>query len=138
MIANVNTHFQHHTDHHNNATNASLGGTFYSGFMPNGSKVNFSTNDTCEWNPEKTNYFAIFAILLIVAGFVGNMLVCLAIWTERRLQTPTNYFLLSLAVADLLVSVLVMPLGIIVEIAGKSIYKFYRQESDYHIYVDTR
>lgn len=52
-------------------------------------------------------------------GASGNILVCLAVWRERRLQTATNYFLLSLAVADLLVCVLVMPFGIIYEFYGE-------------------
>lgn len=126
MIVNVRTLFRHTL--HNVANSTDTQEYCYtenhemdtiSTFMP--LNVSVLTNGTCDWEGENTNYYAIFAILLIIAGFVGNMLVCLAIWTERRLQTPTNYFLLSLAVADLLVSVLVMPLGIIVEIAGKSI-----------------
>lgn len=52
-------------------------------------------------------------------GASGNILVCMAVWRERRLQTATNYFLLSLAVADLLVCTLVMPFGIIYEFYGK-------------------
>jgi len=62
--------------------------------------------------------------IIVLVGFMfigasGNVLVCLAVWRERRLQTATNYFLLSLAVADLLVCVLVMPFGIIYEFYGK-------------------
>lgn len=52
-------------------------------------------------------------------GATGNILVCAAVLRERRLQTATNYFLLSLAVADLLVCVVVMPFGIIDEFYGK-------------------
>ncbi|XP_049855799.1 D(2) dopamine receptor [Schistocerca gregaria] len=47
------------------------------------------------------------------AGGLGNALVCLAVCLERRLHNATNYFLLSLAAADLLVCLLVMPLGAI-------------------------
>ncbi|XP_052260815.1 5-hydroxytryptamine receptor 2C-like [Dreissena polymorpha] len=45
-------------------------------------------------------------------------MVCMAISLEKRLQTVTNYFLLSLAVTDLLVCLLVMPLSIIDELFG--------------------
>ncbi|VDP10309.1 unnamed protein product [Heligmosomoides polygyrus] len=43
-------------------------------------------------------------------------MVCIAIATDRRLHNVTNYFLFSLALADLLVCLLVMPLSIIVEV----------------------
>lgn len=62
--------------------------------------------------------------ILIVATASGNILVCLAVSWERRLQNMTNYFLMSLAIADLLVSLLVMPLAMIVEIFGE-----YRHDS---------
>uniref|UniRef100_A0A2M4CHI1 Putative 5-hydroxytryptamine receptor 2b-like protein n=1 Tax=Anopheles darlingi TaxID=43151 RepID=A0A2M4CHI1_ANODA len=55
----------------------------------------------------------LFVILFIFAGGLGNILVCLAVALDRKLQNVTNYFLLSLAIADLLVSLFVMPLGAI-------------------------
>ncbi|XP_060813728.1 D(2)-like dopamine receptor isoform X2 [Bombus pascuorum] len=55
----------------------------------------------------------LFVAVFIVAGGLGNILVCLAVGLDRRLHNVTNYFLLSLAVADLLVSLFVMPLGAI-------------------------
>ncbi|XP_011149565.1 D(2) dopamine receptor A isoform X2 [Harpegnathos saltator] len=55
----------------------------------------------------------LFAAVFIAAGGLGNILVCLAVVLDRRLHNVTNYFLLSLAVADLLVSLFVMPLGAI-------------------------
>jgi len=56
------------------------------------------------------------AIIVATAG--GNALVCAAVCVERRLQNITNYFLMSLAIADLLVAVLVMPLAMVVELFG--------------------
>lgn len=64
----------------------------------------------------------LFVALFILAGGLGNILVCLAIAWERRLQNITNYFLLSLAVADLLVSLFVMPMGAIQGFLGN--FKF--------------
>ena len=48
--------------------------------------------------------------------FSGNVFVIAAIILERTLQSVANYLILSLAVADLLVAVLVMPLGAIYEV----------------------
>lgn len=42
----------------------------------------------------------------------GNVLVILSVCRERALQTVTNYFIVSLAIADLLVAVVVMPFGV--------------------------
>lgn len=64
----------------------------------------------------------LFVGLFILAGGLGNILVCLAIAWERRLQNITNYFLLSLAIADLLVSLFVMPMGAIQGFLGKYVY----------------
>ncbi|XP_045507413.1 5-hydroxytryptamine receptor 2A [Colias croceus] len=61
----------------------------------------------------KYEWTFLFVILFIVAGGVGNILVCLAVCLDKRLQNVTNYFLLSLAIADLLVSLFVMPMGAI-------------------------
>ncbi|KAK7582116.1 hypothetical protein V9T40_013561 [Parthenolecanium corni] len=57
--------------------------------------------------------FVVAVMAAIAAGGIGNILVCLAVCLDRRLQNVTNYFLLSLAIADLLVSLFVMPLGAI-------------------------
>ncbi|XP_023811246.1 D(4) dopamine receptor-like [Oryzias latipes] len=52
----------------------------------------------------------VFGVLLIVVIICGNLLVCLSVITERALKTTTNYFIVSLAVADLMLAVLVLPL----------------------------
>nr|CAA74977.1 D4B Dopamine receptor [Cyprinus carpio] len=65
-----------------------------------------------------TNYnfpALIFGILLIVIIICGNVLVCLSVYTEKALKTTTNYFIVSLAVADLLLAVLVLPLFVYAE-----------------------
>ncbi|XP_046803923.1 flocculation protein FLO10-like [Lucilia cuprina] len=61
----------------------------------------------------------LFVIFFIIAGGLGNILVCLAVALDRRLQNVTNYFLFSLAIADLLVSLFVMPLGAIPAFLGE-------------------
>nr|XP_033814731.1 D(4) dopamine receptor isoform X1 [Geotrypetes seraphini]XP_033814732.1 D(4) dopamine receptor isoform X1 [Geotrypetes seraphini] len=65
------------------------------------------------------NYLALFfGIPLIVIIILGNVLVCLSVLTERALKTATNYFIVSLAVADLLLAVLVLPLYVYSEFLG--------------------
>ncbi|XP_036390777.1 D(4) dopamine receptor-like [Megalops cyprinoides] len=71
--------------------------------------------------PSDTDYnfpALIFGILLIVVIVCGNLLVCLSVYTEKALKTTTNYFIVSLAVADLLLAVLVLPLFVYAEFQG--------------------
>ncbi|XP_033761219.1 tyramine/octopamine receptor-like [Pecten maximus] len=82
-----------------------------------GNISNASTVDRVE--PEQMPQLAMLVLLLVICmSAMGNLLVCLAVIWDRRLQNMTNYFLMSLAIADLLVSLLVMPLGMVVEIYG--------------------
>lgn len=64
----------------------------------------------------------VLGILLILLIVGGNGLVCLSVCTERALKTTTNYFIVSLAVADLLLALLVLPLYVYSEVrqAGDS------------------
>ena len=50
---------------------------------------------------------------------LGNVFVMMAILLDRQLQSVANYLILSLAVADLLVAVLVMPLGAVYEVKSE-------------------
>ncbi|XP_070775230.1 neuromedin-U receptor 1-like [Enoplosus armatus] len=49
-------------------------------------------------------------LTIFMVGVLGNSLTCTVILRYRVMQTPTNYYLLSLAVSDLLVLLLGMPL----------------------------
>ncbi|XP_011639590.1 dopamine D2-like receptor isoform X2 [Pogonomyrmex barbatus] len=70
---------------------------------------------------EKSNANSWWALILVIVPCLtlfGNVLVILAVVKERALQTVTNYFIVSLAVADLLVAVLVMPFAVYVLVNG--------------------
>ncbi|XP_071773403.2 histamine receptor H2a [Centroberyx gerrardi] len=52
---------------------------------------------------------AVSVSLLILLTIGGNVLVCLAVCASRRLRCLTNCFIVSLAVTDLLLGILVLP-----------------------------
>ncbi|XP_043914902.1 D(4) dopamine receptor-like [Protopterus annectens] len=75
--------------------------------------TNCTINDTTPLLSENIHYnfpVLIFGIFIIIFIIGGNVLVCISVCTERALKTTTNYFIMSLAVADLLLAVLVLPL----------------------------
>ena len=55
------------------------------------------------------NYWALLLLVLCISVVFGNVLVILSVAKERSLQNITNYFIVSLAVADLCVAGVVMP-----------------------------
>ncbi|XP_064550086.1 tyramine/octopamine receptor isoform X2 [Drosophila montana] len=71
-----------------------------------------------DYSPHGYDWLFLFVVFFIFAGGLGNILVCLAVALDRKLQNVTNYFLFSLAIADLLVTLFVMPMGAIPAFLG--------------------
>lgn len=96
---------------------------------------NDTTTTTNQLESGPNNYWALMALGLVFGTAAGNILVCLAICWERRLQNVTNYFLMSLAITDLMVAILVMPLGIVTLVKGLINYCFHIIITFHHIYI---
>lgn len=60
-----------------------------------------------------------FLSIVIFLSVAGNILVCIAIYTERSLRRIGNLFLASLAIADLFVASLVMTFAGVNDLLGK-------------------
>ncbi|XP_068145122.1 LOW QUALITY PROTEIN: 5-hydroxytryptamine receptor 2B [Drosophila tropicalis] len=70
------------------------------------------------WLLVKMIVMAVVLGLMILVTIIGNVFVIAAIILERNLQNVANYLVASLAVADLFVACLVMPLGAVYEISN--------------------
>lgn len=78
-------------------------------------KENYSNDE----QGNKVHWAALLILLVIIPTIGGNILVILAVSLEKKLQYATNYFLTSLAVADLLVGLFVMPIALLIILFGE-------------------
>ncbi|CAG2106152.1 unnamed protein product, partial [Medioppia subpectinata] len=86
--------------------------------------MNASVNET-EWEPSAElattliqTLGALVGVFLSLLTIVGNVLVMIAFKTDKTLQTISNYFLLSLALADFLIGCISMPLSLVYILAN--------------------
>lgn len=68
---------------------------------------------------------AIVLTLIIISTIVGNILVILSVFTYKPLRIVQNFFIVSLAVADLTVAILVLPLNVAYSILGQWVFGIY-------------
>ena len=61
---------------------------------------------------------ALVLILVILVTLVGNILVILSVFKYKPLRIAQNFFLVSLAVADLTVAIFVLPFSVIYQLTG--------------------
>ncbi|TDG51850.1 hypothetical protein AWZ03_001910 [Drosophila navojoa] len=108
--------------------NETMGGLGIFGDLVNGSgpllngsaAINVTASKVAEDDFTQLLRMAITTVLLglmILVTIIGNVFVIAAIILERNLQNVANYLVASLAVADLFVACLVMPLGAVYEIS---------------------
>ncbi|CAM1302465.1 GPROAR1 (predicted) [Pycnogonum litorale] len=94
--------------------------------MYNSSSLSSMTNESLEPCPDPLSdeilYDPVVIISFIVLGIInvivicGNSLVVTAVLITSKLKTITNYFIVSLAVADLLVGITILPFSMTFEV----------------------
>lgn len=79
------------------------------------SNQTFQLTHNCNGSyPSKTVQIATYVVLML-CSFIGNMLIVGVFYRNKLLKTPVHYFIVNMAVADLIISVVVIPWGIVVE-----------------------
>lgn len=84
--------------------------------FPNSSEITTVYNNLtgCYEELIVKNYWALGLVMFPILTLFGNVLVIISVCRERALQSVTNYFIVSLALADLLVALMVMPFAVYV------------------------
>ena len=70
------------------------------------------------WSDPRSIVIFMILCLIIVLVILGNTLVIVAICTNSKLRTVTNYLVVSLAVADLTLGIVVLPFSATLEVFG--------------------
>lgn len=100
--------------------------------------INKSEEDICP-TPEKIRYPSMIGIdlvvpqwkailitiilsFIIILTIIGNVLVILSVFTYKPLRIVQNFFIVSLAVADLTVAILVLPFNVANMVIGRWIF----------------
>ncbi|XP_049447999.1 adenosine receptor A2b isoform X1 [Epinephelus fuscoguttatus] len=65
---------------------------------------------------EMSPFYIVIEVVIAVLSISGNILVCWAVSINTTLKNATNYFLVSLAVADILVGCLAIPFAITISV----------------------
>uniref|UniRef100_A0A0N4ZG34 G_PROTEIN_RECEP_F1_2 domain-containing protein n=1 Tax=Parastrongyloides trichosuri TaxID=131310 RepID=A0A0N4ZG34_PARTI len=119
-------HTKHHHYHHHESNHHSTNHHFihFDSSNLSTSVADFEPNCTFyEWSllkdrPSIPKIFSIVSVLslLVVIVVFGNFMVILAVILRRRLRSATGLLILSLAVADLLVGLVILPFSIANEV----------------------
>ena len=91
------------------------------GSLGNGSGLNAEADDALA--PLVLAFKGVVMTTIMVGAVLGNLLVISSVMKFERLRAViTNFFIVSLAFADLLVAILVMPFNASVELSGKWVF----------------
>jgi len=74
---------------------------------------------------EQSVILFIIGFLMIITIIVGNFLVILAIIRDNTLKNLQNWFIASLAFADILLGMVVVPFSLVQEVLGQWIFGYY-------------
>jgi hypothetical protein len=83
-----------------------------------------------DWYPSGYSPFhiilaSVVVTVLMIMVVVGNMLVIIAIVTEKALKNIQNWFIASLAVSDFFLGLIIMPFSLANELMGYWIFGFW-------------
>ena len=92
--------------------------------------MDFSAEFPSQYNTVEIFILAIVMTIMMIIVVIGNMLVIIAIATEHSLSSVQNWFIASLAFADLSLGLIIMPFSLADEVRWFFIVAKYQQLKD--------
>lgn len=102
--------------------------------VTNGSHIPNISNETSEYSMASSDYkhppeiITIYIIAYCIAflfALFGNVIVIAVVFRYRWMHTVTNFFIVNLAIADILVALFCIPITLLTHIfVGKTIFKY--------------
>lgn len=99
--------------------NMSLPKSYSSTLFRNSSFYQPIDSITHSYNTYFVVVMSVIIVLFMVASLVGNMLVILSVCRFPAMRTRTNLFLVNLAVTDVMMALLNMPVALVTIIQGR-------------------
>lgn len=100
------------TNHRNHYESTEIGGLYGLGVRPALEYLNHSKCDIDESN-ENSAFFETIVYFMYISIFIfallGNGIVCYIVYSSPRMKTVTNYFIVNLAVGDILLTLFCVP-----------------------------
>lgn len=90
----------------------------YGNFSANNSNETGSNLDSPALATSRAIVVGLILGAFILFAIIGNILVILSVACNKHLRIPTNYFIINLAIADLLLSFTVLPFSATLEVLG--------------------
>lgn len=111
----LNSSLASNVDLNYTSTNSSINETIFENNFTLGRNIHIKHS---RYSTPVVVILAIIFSIVIVGTVIGNILVCVAVCLVRKLRRPSNYLIVSLAVSDLCVALMVMPVATVYEIMG--------------------
>ncbi|XP_075592069.1 uncharacterized protein LOC124498878 [Dermatophagoides farinae] len=119
ILKNIGHNRQQQQQNDTNGQSNEISSSFYNVDVTSMMNDNDDDDDDQTMNIAILITLSVILVCLILATIIGNVFVISAVILERSLRSVGNYLVVSLAITDLLVACLVMPIGAIYEVTGE-------------------
>ena len=103
--------------------------------MDYGNYSNERMDEKVDLDSRKVKDVLLYVVLIILClvTVVGNAMVMVAVYLVPKLQRPENLLIISLAIADELIGIIVMPIATIFEVQGRSNQVIYFRDGIFNL-----